>query len=379
MKSKQAISCTIMRGGTSKGLYFLRQDLPEDQKEWEPLLLNIMGSPDKNQIDGLGGAASVTSKVAVVSVSSREDADVDYTFVQVAVDKPLISFKGNCGNISSGVAPFALEKGLVKIEGPITKVRIYNTNTDKIIVSEVRTDHGCVQYDGDFSIAGVPGTAAPVKLSFYNPAGAVSGKLLPTGNVVDVLDVPEVGKIPVSIVDASNPLVFVKAEDLQMGEMYFSPSLGADAGWLEKIEYIRGAAACKMGLTKDYKRAQFETPGVPKMTIVSQPRSYTSVSGKEIKEEDIELCSRMMSMQKPHPSYAMTGAICTVVAANIPGTIVNQVVGKGKDLSEIRIGNPAGIIPAGVKMICKDNGEIEVESAYGFRTVNLLMEGTAYY
>lgn len=379
MNLKQKIPCTIMRSGTSKGIYFCRKDLPDDPSVWQDILLKIMGSPDQRQIDGLGGGTSVTSKVAVVSASLREDADLDYTFVQVAVDKPIISFKGNCGNISAGVAPFAIEKGLIKTSGDITKIRIYNTNTDKIILAEIRTDGGCVRYDGSFEIAGVPGTAAPVKLTFCNPAGATSGKLLPTGHAIELLEVPEVGTIPVSIVDASNPLVFVRLEDIPMKGELFLRNLKDSSEWLEKIETIRGTAACRMGLTNDYKMAQYETPGIPKMTIVSPAQTYITANQQKVNKEDIDLCAMMMSMQKLHPSYAMTGAICTAVAANIPGSIVNQVIGKNFVQQEIRIGNPAGIITAGTNMTVGTSNEITVESAYGFRTVNLLMDGTAYY
>ena len=195
MDRANAVPCTVMRGGTSKGLYFLKKDLPEDGQQRDALLMRIMGSPDPKQIDGLGGAASVTSKVAIVSRSERPGVDVDYTFAQVAVDKPLVSYKGNCGNISSGVGPFALEKGLVNPKEPVTTVRIYNTNTDKVIEAQVQVENGRVKYDGDFAIAGVPGTAAPIKLSFIDPMGSVTGKLLPTGNASDVWDIPGFGQV----------------------------------------------------------------------------------------------------------------------------------------------------------------------------------------
>ena len=215
-KNRFLLPAMIIRGGTSKGVYLLEEDLPEDKSQWDSLLLSMMGSPDKKQIDGLGGAQSVTSKVAIVKKSSREDADVDYTFAQVSVDKDLVSYKGNCGNISSGVGPFAIEKGLIKTKEGTTPVRIFNTNTNKVIIADVQTEKGSVVYDGDFAIAGVPGTAAPIKLKFVEPAGTLGNGLLPTGNVVDILEVPNFGKVEVSIVDAANPLVFVKAKDMGM-------------------------------------------------------------------------------------------------------------------------------------------------------------------
>ena len=181
---------TLMRGGTSKGVYLLEEDLPEDHNEWDKILLRLMGSPDQKQIDGLGGSQSVTSKVAIIKKSDRSDADVDYTFAQVSVDKPVVSYKGNCGNISSGVGPFAIEKGLVNAKEGMTTVRIFNTNTDKVIAADVKTEGGKVVYQGDFKIAGVPVSASPIKLKFIDPAGTLKKGLLPTGKAVDVLEIP---------------------------------------------------------------------------------------------------------------------------------------------------------------------------------------------
>lgn len=190
MNKKERIPCMIMRGGTSKGVFFLENDLPQDAALRDQTLLQVMGSPDPKQINGLGGATSVTSKVAIVSVSKRPDADVDYLFAQVSVDKPVVSYKGNCGNILSAVGPFAAERGLVKLEEPLTRVRIYNVNTGKLIESEFAVENGSVKYDGDYAIAGVNGTASPIRLKFIKPAGTISDKLLPTGNVLDELEVP---------------------------------------------------------------------------------------------------------------------------------------------------------------------------------------------
>ena len=316
---------TIMRGGTSKGVYILEDDMPKDKNEWESLLLRLMGSPDAKQIDGLGGSYSVTSKVAIIKKSENPEADVDYTFAQVSVDKPLVSYKGNCGNISSGVGPFAIEKGLVKAKDGVTSVRIFNTNTQKIIEADVQTPGGEVAYSGDFAIAGVPGTASPVKLKFVKPSGTLGRGLLPTGNVVDVLEVPSFGKFEVSIVDAANPLVFVKAKDIGLTGKELPDELNANQDMLDLLEKIRGLAAVKLGLIEDYARSAWDSPGIPKMTFVAEPEDYKTSDGKEISKNQIDLLSRMMSMQKPHPSYAMTGAMCTAAAAVTPGSIVNQV------------------------------------------------------
>ena len=369
------IPVTVMRGGTSKGVYILQSDLPQDKDQWEPLLLRLMGSPDKKQIDGLGGSQSVTSKVAIVQPSARPDADVDYTFAQVSVDKPIVSYKGNCGNISSGVGPFAIEKGLVPVTGDMTSVRIFNTNTNKIIIADVQTPGGEVAYEGDFAIAGVPGTASPIKLKFVRPAGTLGKGLLPTGNAVDTLEVPDFGPVQVSIVDAANPLVFVKAKDLGLSGKELPDDLNADAGMLELLEAVRGLAAVKLGLIDDYTKSAWETPGIPKMTFVAEAEDYVTADGKEIKKDQIDLLSRMMSMQKPHPSYAMTGAMCTAAAAVIPGSVVQQVLSKGADTQYIRIGHPGGILECGVDYTAGQTPDIE--DTFGFRTANLIMDGTA--
>lgn len=367
---------TIMRGGTSKGVYILESDLPTDHKEWDSILLRMMGSPDAKQIDGLGGSQSVTSKVAIVKLSQREDADVDYTFAQVSVDKPIVSYKGNCGNISSGVGPFAIEKGLVKAEDGVTTVRIYNTNTDKIIAADVTTSNGKVDYCGEFQIAGVPGGASPIRLKFINPAGTLGKGLLPTGNAVDTVDVPQYGEVQISIVDAANPLVFVKASDLGLTGKETPNELNADSEKLELLETVRGLAAVKLGLTDDYKKSAWETRGIPKMTFVAAPDTYETADGRIIRKEEIDLLSRMMSMQKAHPSYAMTGAMCTAAAAVIPGSIVQQVLNPDTDTQFIRIGHPGGVLECGVDY--QPDGKTPViEDTFGFRTANLLMEGTA--
>ncbi len=375
-KELTKLPVTIIRGGTSKGIYILESDLPADKEQWEPLLLRLMGSPDKKQIDGLGGSQSVTSKVAIIKKSDHPGADVDYTFAQVSVDKPLVSYKGNCGNISSGVGPFAIEKGLVEAKDGVTSVRIYNTNTDKIIIADVQTPDGAVEYTGDFYIAGVPGTAAPVKLKFVEPAGTLGKGLLPTGNAVDTLDVPDFGPVQVSIIDAANPLVFVKAKDLGLTGKELPDELNADAEKLDLLEKVRGLAAVKLGLIDDYTRSAWDTPGIPKMTFVGEAEDYMTADGKEIKKENIDLLSRMMSMQKTHPSYAMTGAMCTAAAAVVPGSIVNQVLSEGTDTQFIRIGHPGGILECGVDY--QENGAVPtINDTFGFRTANLLMEGTA--
>ena len=369
------IPVMIIRGGTSKGVYLLKSDLPEECEKWDAILLKMMGSPDKKQIDGLGGSQSVTSKVAIVNKSERADADVDYTFAQVAVDKPIVSYKGNCGNISSGVGPFAIEKGMVEAKEGTTPVRIYNTNTDKIIVADVKTKNGEVVYEGDFGIAGVPGTASPIRLKFVDPAGTLGKGLLPTGQAVDVLEVPGFGTVEVSIIDAANPLVFARAKDLGLTGKELPDELNADPEKLELLEKVRGMAAVRLGLIDDYANSAWETPGIPKMTFVAEPENYANMEGKEIKKEEIDLLSRMMSMQKTHPSYAMTGAMCTAAAVVVKGSIVNQMCADDIDTQFIRIGHPGGILECGVDYR-KSDEKLDIQDTFGFRTASLIMDGT---
>lgn len=377
MNRKPHIPCLYMRGGTSKGPFFLENDLPAAQEERDALLLRAMGSPDTKQINGLGGASSVTSKAAIISVSKREDADVDYTFAQVSVDKPLVSYKGNCGNISSAVGPFAIERGLVRAVEPVTEVRIYNTNTGKRIIEEVPVVNGCVQYEGDYRIAGVAGSGAALKLRFTDPAGTISDRLLPTGNAVDVLESEEFGRIEVSIVDAANPLVYVRAGDLGLKGTELPEELTAIPGLLDKLERIRGKAAEKLGLITDYRRSAWDCPGIPKLTIVAAAQDYTAADGTEIRGEDFDLLIRMMSMQKPHGALAMTGAMCTAAAAVVRGSLVAECLREGADTRNIRLGHPGGLLEVGVNYT-EEAGELKILDTFGFRTANLLMEGNVY-
>lgn len=377
MNKKNHIPCLLMRGGTSKGVFFLENDLPADPIERDQTLMKVMGSPDVKQINGLGGATSVTSKVAIIGVSGRPDADVDYTFAQVSVDKPIVSYKGNCGNISSAVGPFAIERGLVKAVEPVTTVRIYNTNTGKVIAAEVEVEHGCVKYDGTYGIAGVKGQGSPIKLKFLNPSGTISDKLLPTGHVVDELDVPGVGVVPASLVDAANPLVFIKASDVGLTGKELPAEIDGNPDLLKRLEHIRGMAAVKLRLAEDYTKSAWETPGIPKLTIVAEADDYVTVGGETVGKSSADLLAKMMSMQKTHPSYAMTGAMCTAAAAVIEGSIVNQVLAGRTDTQRIRIGHPGGILEAGVDYE-ERAGEVTIKSTFGFRTANLLLEGNVY-
>ena len=244
----ESLRCTIMRAGTSKGIFIMKNELPSDPKNRDAVIRAIFGSPDIRQIDGLGGADVLTSKLAIISPSSRDDADLDYTFAQVSFDSDIIDYRSNCGNISAGVGPFAVDQGLVNVVAPITTVRIHQTNTGKIIVAKVPIKDGKAAVEGDFHIDGVPGTGAKISLDFSDMIGSITGKLLPTGNVKDVINIENVGKYTVSIVDVAIPVVFIKAEELAMKGIETPEEIEENKGLMNLIEQIRSRVAAKIGL-----------------------------------------------------------------------------------------------------------------------------------
>ena len=368
----------VMRGGTSKGLFFRQSDLPDDRGQWDAILLAAMGSPDPRQIDGLGGSYSVTSKVAIIGPSTHREADVDYTFAQVSITQALVDYRSNCGNISSGVGPFAIEEGLVPAQEPVTLVRIHNTNTGKLIHAEVPVREGKAEIYGDTSIPGVPGTGAPIWLNFIEPGGSVTGQFLPTGQEMDLWEIPELGTLEVSVVDATTPAVLVRAADIGMQGTESGEEIDANSGWLERLETIRSVGAEKVGLVDDYRKATDQSPAVPKVAVVAPATSYRTAQGEEISAQDIDLMARIMTMQKAHRSYAITGGIATAAAACTPGSVAGQLLPSGRDRqAPIRLGHPAGVMPlyADVKSV---DGQVHVRSVKAIRTSRRLMKGTVY-
>ncbi len=356
-----------MRGGTSKGVFINHEEMPVNKSDWEPFLLDIMGSPDQRQIDGLGGANSLTSKIAIIKKSDLEKADVDYTFAQVSISESLVDFKGNCGNISSAVGPYAIEQGLVQAVEPVTKVRIYNTNTKKVIVAEVEVENGKVKTEGSCMIPGVPDTGSPIYLSFENGEGAVTGKLLPTGNAIDLLQT-SIGTIKASIVDVGNPLVFVKAADIGLKGAEL-PHEYTDKQ-LKLFEEIRSIAAEKAGLAPQDKATKL-SPAVPKMTIISPPMDHRDGTGREKAASQMDVLIRMMSMQKPHQTLAITGAICTTAAIYTKGTLPSEMVQLKGDT--VRLAHPMGIMETSVDL--KDG---QVNGIKVVRTARLIFEEFVY-
>lgn len=366
-----------MRGGTSKGLFFHAADLPPDPIIREAVILATYGSPDPNrrQIDGIGGAVSTTSKVAIISLSESADYDVVYNFGQVSIDRPIVDFKGNCGNISSAVGPFAVDEGLVPATEPITRVRIHQKNTDKLIVAEVPVKNGRFDENGDYSIFGVPGTGAKITLRFDDPGGALTDKLFPTGNTSDTIEVPDVGNVEVTIIDAANPVVLLQASAIGLSGIEID-EIDSDASVQKKLENIRCAVAVKIGLAETMEEATRRSQVVPKIAFITEAKSYQTLDGKTVEASEVDLVGRVMSMGTLHKSFAVSGAVSVVGAATVPGTVVNDLLkpdASGKTL--FKIGHPGGIIEVGVVMEVKDGAYHYREAVLG-RTARRLMEGS---
>lgn len=368
------VPAVVMRGGTSKALFFHARDLPTDPAERDAFILAAYGSPDpyRRQIDGLGGATSTTSKVAVISPGDTLGVDVLYDFGQVSIDQPLIDRRGNCGNISSAVGPFAVDEGLVEPVSPVTQVRFLNVNTNKVIVAHVPTRDGCFDPVGDFELPGVPGTGAPIQLDYLDPAGAVTGTLLPTGRVRDKLEVPGIGAVEVSIVDAANPLAFVRWEALGLTGQEQPDDIDADTALLSRIEAVRAHAAVLAGITETPEQATQQVPSVPKLAFVGRPQPYRLSNGGSQPAEGTTLRAAMMSMGRLHRSYPLTGAICTAVATAIPDTVAAEAAGGAR--GECLIGHPAGVLPMSADVVA-DGDAWRVPSVSGYRTARRLMEG----
>lgn len=367
MSSMHKIPCMIMRGGTSKGIYIKAEDMPASRDTWEKVICSLFGSPDPRQIDGLGGADPLTSKVAIVGPSARSDADVDYTFGAVSIHGEHVDFLGNCGNLTSAVGPFAIEQGFVAAREPVTEVKIYNTNTGKLIKSYVPVENGAVKYSGDFKIDGVPGTAARIDIDFASTKGALTGMLLPTGNCIDILDIPGAGQIEGTIVDIANPVVFIRARDVGLTGRETPKEIDSNPGLLQKLELIRGAAAARIGLCKSAETGAEESPHVPMLAAVSEPAG-----------PGITITSRLMYMQVTHKAYSATASICTAAAVKLPGTIPNMLSARENQTELVLINHPAGIIDVKIAVEKRD-GEWGVEKALVGRTARKIMDGIAYY
>lgn len=367
--------CSIIRGGTSKGLFLKENELPPAGEERDRIILRLLGSPDQRQIDGLGGANSLTSKICVIGPSEREDADVDYTFGQVSVEKPIIDWQGNCGNLSSAVGLFAIDNNFVKAKEPVTKVRVYNTNTSKLLNVIVPVKYGYSVFEGDYSIPGVPGTGAKVKLEFLSPEGGVTGKLLPTGNPLDVIHTADGREFNISIVDAVTPVVYIKAEEMGLKGTELPIEVERMTEILKVMEEIRSIAAEMSGIVSNRKDATVKSPAYPKVGFVSKATDYINPDGLKISKNDIDLVARLGSMQKMHRAYMVGGAVSTGAASKIPGTIIWEAMSEeSRKRDVLRIGQPYG--PMEVEVIGTTGHTFERICVD--RTARVLLDGIAY-
>lgn len=380
------IPAVYMRGGTSKGVFFRLQDLPAAARQPGPardaLLLRVIGSPDPyaKQIDGMGAATSSTSKTVILSRSTRPDHDVDYLFGQVSIDSAFVDWSGNCGNLSAAVGPFAIAQGLidrarVPQNGTCT-VRIWQANIGKTIVAHVPIARGEVQETGDFELDGVTFPAAEVPLEFIDPAdegdGEGGGAMFPTGKVLEDLEVPGVGTLKATLINAGIPTIFVNAGDIGYTGTELQDAINSDAKALAMFETIRAHGAVKMGLIKDIGEAA-RRQHTPKVAFVAAPRDYTASSGKAVKAADVDLLVRALSMGKLHHAMMGTAAVAIGTAAAIPGTLVNLAAGGG-ERQAVRFGHPSGTLRVGAEAR-KTDGEWVVTKALMSRSARVLMEG----
>ncbi|MEJ1229029.1 hypothetical protein SAMN03159376_02233 [Pseudomonas sp. NFACC09-4] len=379
------IPATYMRGGTSKGVFFSLQDLPEAARVpgavRDALLLRVIGSPDpyEKQIDGMGGATSSTSKTVILSKSTRADHDVDYLFGQVSIDKPFVDWSGNCGNLSAAVGSFAIGSGLVDAarlpENGVAVVRIWQANIGKTIIAHVPITDGAVQETGDFELDGVTFPAAEVQLEFMEPAAEEEGgggSMFPTGNLVDDLQVPGVGTLKATLINAGIPTIFINARDVGYTGTELQGAINGDPKALAMFETIRAHGALRMGLIKHLDEAA-QRQHTPKVAFVAPPADYVSSSGKAVAAGDVDLLVRALSMGKLHHAMMGTAAVAIGTAAAISGTLVNLAAG-GIERNAVRFGHPSGTLRVGAEASLV-NGEWTVKKAIMSRSARVLMEG----
>ncbi|CAG2157623.1 2-methyl-aconitate isomerase [Cupriavidus yeoncheonensis] len=380
------IPATYIRGGTSKGVFFRLQDLPETAqapgKARDALLMRVIGSPDPygKQIDGMGAATSSTSKTVIVSKSSRPDHDVDYLFGQVSIDQPFVDWSGNCGNLSAAVGPFAISGGLVDAsripQNGTAVVRIWQANIGKTIIAHVPITNGEVQETGDFELDGVTFPAAEVQLEFMDPAadeeGDGGGAMFPTGNLVDDLEVPGVGTFKATMINAGIPTIFVNAEAIGYTGTELQEAINGDPKALAMFETIRAYGAVRMGLIKNVDEAA-KRQHTPKVAFVAKPKDYVASSGKPVGAGDVDLLVRALSMGKLHHAMMGTAAVAIGTAAAIPGTLVNLAAGGG-ERNAVRFGHPSGTLRVGAEA-SQSNGDWTVTKAIMSRSARVLMEG----
>jgi hypothetical protein len=374
-----AVRTVFMRGGTSKALMFREADLPPERAVRARIFLASLGSPDPNgrQLDGMGGGISSLSKVCVIGPPSRNDADVDYTFGQVSVANTTVDYSGNCGNMSSAVGPFAVDEGFVKVAGDAAAIRIHNTNTHKIIVARFALEDGHAAVEGNFVLPGVAGSGAPIRLDFLDPGGAATGRLLPTGQMLDTLSVPGVGELEASMVDAANPCVFVAAERLGLTGIEMPDELERRPELLARLEAIRIAASLRMGLARSPEEAARKL-SIPKIAILAAPEEGHTLARERICAGECDITARMLSIGQPHRAIPLTGAMCLAVAARIAGTLPHRLArAPWSPEANVRIAQPSGLTVVGATVHREADAWV-ADRATVYRTARRLMDGMVY-
>lgn len=369
--NQKAYDAVFMRGGTSKGVFFRHDVLPDDLATRDEIFVHAIGSPDPygRQLNGMGGGVSSLSKAVIVGPPTKDGADVDYTFAQVVIEAPEVDYSATCGNLSSAIGPFAVDQGLVEPKNGEQTVRVHNTNTGKIYHATFSVSQGAFDPFGDFEIPGVGGTGSKIRLDYLDPGGATTGQLLPSGNAVDVLDVPGIGEVEVSAVDASNAVVFLAAERLGKTATESVSDLESDMEFMDALESIRCAAGVIMGLAD---KPEGVPPGNPKIGIVSGPARSMSLDGRELMPDDMDISARIVSMGQVHRALPLTGSMCLGVACRIPGSITHQIC--RQQSGDIRIANPSGIIPVDAD-VSTDGDAVVAKSCTVYRTARPLMAG----
>jgi 2-methylaconitate isomerase len=364
------------RGGTSKGLIFHSADLPNDKAEWDAIFLSAMGSPDAygRQLNGMGGGLSSVSKVCVVGSSSRPDADVDYTFAQIQVKENRVDYSGNCGNMSSAIGPFAIDEGLMPRyrDGQVT-VRVHNVNTRKIIHSTFAVSEGMSVEDGELIIPGVSGSGAPIRLDFLDPGGASTGKLLPTGAVVDTIALPGGDKVEASLVDAANACVFIAAGSVGLTGCEHPNCIDGRPELLERLSAIRIQASVSMGIASSIQEAR-ERPMIPLIAVVTPPLESQTLTGEVIPASAVDLVVRMMSNGQAHRALPVTGSLCLAIASQIQGTIPYRLVRSIRS-GPLRLGTPSGVVVVEAAVVHKKNQWHALCGSF-YRTTRRLFEGS---
>lgn len=371
-----------MRGGTSRAVFLREADLPEDTAERDRVILSVFGSPDKRQIDGIGGADPLTSKLAIIGPTREDeprakDTHITYTFGQVEIDHPEIDWLSLCGNISSAVGAYSVFEGLVRPVAPTTTVRAFNTNLNRVLSIEVPVENGRPTEKGDYVVPGVPGTGAKILIDFADTAGGATGRLLPTGNPVDRLDIPGFGELDVSLVDIGNAHVFIRARDVGLKGTESAAEIDRNADLRGLLERVRGAGAARMGMISEAGRSREDSPATPLLGMVSPPAEYRNdLTGETVAADDVDLVSRLMFMQQMHKTYAGTSTVCTGVASRLPGTLVHEAA-RSHNRLEVRIGHPAGVIVTETAIEPSGDDYLVRRATLG-RTARRIMEGYVY-